>query len=512
VALGIATVLWFAAGGELLSRFEGGWRIATLKLEPRAVAPAPRSPDEAAPEITFAAWTDPAWFHASPAHLEKSSDPELVARTVANPTSQQQENYLWNSALLEHPNPAQVELIRGLKEKQLFSFPSYDGSPHPPFRLYPDRDFRPTNWITNHWGWLSADMTVRKPSRTIRVGIIGDSTSHNFYGFYLQSFLNAWAQARGLEYRFEVANGARQGLGFEDGLAVLKYELAPMGLDYVVEYFAPSFSLTRQTMVQLSGAGSGIEAGAPAASSHFPIPASVQRAAAGLAPYSALARELSGAAAKQVSNGLLSEPAKPHAKLRLPVNPGADFDLLRARRDPYLGRIAGQLDTFQAVARTLHATPFVATERVCVWPGMQLRGGADDRLFQILNGPHFWPFSYEAIREMLAIHNGTIAAWAKANRVGVVDIDGELPRRTENCVDPWHDNAEGQRMRAWIIFQTIAPQILKDIESHQVPRDNAEPEGIHPYLEKPIGRIDAAEWAARVSGKLKAEVQARNAP
>ncbi len=38
-------------------------------------------------------------------------------------------------------------------------------------------------------------------------------------------------------------NGARQGLAQRDEEAVLKYELAPMGLDYVYAYFAPAFAV-----------------------------------------------------------------------------------------------------------------------------------------------------------------------------------------------------------------------------------------------------------------------------
>ena len=72
-----------------------------------------------------------------------------------------------------------------------------------------------------------------KPPHTIRVGVIGDSTSHNFYGRQLQTYLDAWAAAAQLGVKFQVLNGARQGLEQRDEEAVLKYELAPMGLDYI---------------------------------------------------------------------------------------------------------------------------------------------------------------------------------------------------------------------------------------------------------------------------------------
>jgi hypothetical protein len=507
VALGIATVLWFAAGGELISRFEGGWRIGTLTLQRRA-APAVSHARAATPlAVPHEDWADPKWFEATPPRLEKVSDPELTARTAANPAGMQQENYLWNSALLEHPEPNQIELIRSFKESTLFSFPSYDGTPYPRFRLYPDRDFRPAPWITNRWGWLSADMTVAKPPRTIRVGIVGDSTSHNFYGLYLQGFLNAWAEARGIGYRFEVANGGRQGFGFDDGLAVMKYELGPMGLDYVVEYFAPSFSLVPAAMLQLSGVQGGAEPGVPGMT-HLHLPDAATRALAALTPYSALARQIRGDVTQAGANRILSEPAKPHVTMRLPVDANGDVTLERGRKNPYLAGIASRLDRFRSLSEQLQATPFVSTERLCAWPDMKLRGGAHDNLYRTLNGPVFWPFSYADLRQMLAAHNGLIATWAKANGVAVVDIDGRLPQTPDACTDPWHDNESGQRMRAWIIFETMVPRILRDIGSHAVPRDNAAPGGVHPYLDRPIERVDAAEWAARFAKN----VQARNHP
>src|SRR3954468_14548477 len=82
LALGFATVLWFAVGGELISRFEGGWRIGTLKLQRRPAAavtvPKPVLPLAILPEP----WADPKWFDAPSPSLEKISDPVLEARTT----------------------------------------------------------------------------------------------------------------------------------------------------------------------------------------------------------------------------------------------------------------------------------------------------------------------------------------------------------------------------------------------------------------------------------------------
>jgi hypothetical protein len=500
--LGIGTLLWFTIGGELVCRFEDDWRIDVFKLETRPAPAAKPSQSDSIAGLTYQEGVDPAWFSAPPAQIHKLPNPELQARTASNPTSMQQENYLWNSALLERPDASQIALIRGFKLATLFAFRSYDGTPYPRYRLYPDNDYQPTPWITNHWGWLSADMTVRKPARTIRVGIIGDSTSHNRYGLYLQGFLDAWAQARGINLRFEVANGGRQGLGFEDGLAVMKYELGPMGLDYVVEYFAPSFSLVLPQMVEFATLPPGVKAGAPPPPEQHPLRESAHRMLAPLAPYSAFVRRLSSDNNGVDSNGLLPEPAKPHVVLHLPSDSAGRIVLEEARKNVYFAQIANHLDHFKALAQTLRATPFVSTERLCVWDGMKLRSGADQGLYQTLNGPLFWPFSYADLQRMLAAHNGTITAWAQANGVNVIDIDGRMPQQPGLCRDAWHDTEFGQRIRAWLIFQAMVPQITHDLSNNLAPHDNSEPSGAHPYLEKPIERIDDAEWLSHITAEV----------
>jgi hypothetical protein len=507
--LGIATLLWFAIGGELLCRFEDGWRLDIAKLtRPPAAAPDPimaRGGERALlATVTYQKGVDPAWFFCPPASIEKPMSPMLQARTVANPEGQQQQNYLWNDALLSHPGANLVALLRGLKIATLFAFPSYDGSIYPRFRLYPDNDFRPTPWITNHWGWLSPEVTVKKPARTIRVGIVGDSTSHNRYGFYLQGFLDSWAHAHALNIRFEVMNTGRQGLGFEDEMAALQYELGPMGLDYVYEYFAPSFSLTLQQMVDFAKLPPGVEAGKPPRDVH-PAWDAVRRVLDPLAPVSALARRIRDVITHEAADSSLFEPTKPRVSLHLPPVLAGKVVMDEARKDPYFGRVTNQLDRFKAIAAGLHATPLVSTERLCVWDGMVLRSGSNRALYQNLNGPLFWPFSYADLRRMLTVHNGTISTWAAANGVIVVDIDGRLPRRPEFYVDPYHDIAINQQLRAWLIFQAMVPQIEHDLANKLVPHDNAERSGRHPYLEKPIEVLDRNQWLARVEEQRSAK-------
>ncbi len=188
--------VYLLVAGEAFCRFVDGYRFDSIALEPRIVA-AP-SPEDTAREralleqVTFDPSAKPDWFFLPPAAIDKPVNPELAQRTKLNPDLVAQENFVWNDALLRDPPDGIKETLRRQNSRDLFAFPSYDGTAHPPFRLYPDAQF--PSWITNHFGWISVDVDVAKPKDTIRIGILGDSTSHNTYGLYLQSFLDAWAR------------------------------------------------------------------------------------------------------------------------------------------------------------------------------------------------------------------------------------------------------------------------------------------------------------------------------
>jgi hypothetical protein len=503
--LGVVTVLWFAIGGEVLCRFEGDWRLDVTALTKRLAGNPSPSETESRERALIATvinekGVDPEWFFLPPASIQKPSNPILQARTDANPTANQQQNYLWNDALLGHPEAGLIALLQGIKVDTLFAFPSYDGSTLPRYRLYPDNDYRPTPWITNRFGWLSPDVAVHKPPHTIRVGIIGDSTSQNTYGFYLQSFLDAWARAKGFDVRFEVLNTARQGLGFEDELRALRFELGPMGLDYVYEYFAPVFALVPPVMAGFATFPRGVEPGRPPPE-HHPVYDAVRRLLDPLVPDSALALRLRDVITHEAADSLLREPAKPPVTLRLPPGTEGRVVLSDARKDSYFGAMIDQLDRYEALAHDLNATPFVSTERVCAWNGMVLRKQTSRYLYLALNGPSFWPFSYADLRRILAAHNGTISTWAAENGVAVIDIDGRMPARPELCADAYHDVPIAQRMRAWLIFQAMLPRLYHDIREHLVPRDNSIAGDKHPWLDKPVEVIDRDEWLARAKAR-----------
>jgi hypothetical protein len=482
----------------VLCRFQGAWRFDQLTLAPRPSAGTlpDRTNDTARAllsAITYERGVNPEWFFLPPAPINKPSSPTLVERNKANPNASGLENFVWNDAVLAQAAPSTVSVIRSLKVDKLYVFHSFDGSLFPRFRLYPDNDFRPTPWITNRWGWLSAEVTFAKPPRTIRVGIIGDSTSHNQYAFYLQSFLDAWARQQGFDVRFEVLNASRQGLGRDDGISSLKYELSPMGLDYVYAYYAPSFSLNMSQMALWGGFPPDVKAGEP---THpvARIPRLAHQLLDPLADRSALARRIRDVAARGAADSILQEPDKPEVKL-----------LIKPATDPYYGTLAGQLDRIKAIADSTHTHVIASTERLCVWDGMGLNNGTSHHLYEVLNGPLFWPFSYRQLRQMLALHNGVITAWAKANEATLVDIDGRMPRLPDLYTDAHHDVPIGQRLRAWLIFQAMIPRLSADLRSKRIPKDNGPKTSSHPYLDKEIDTLDRNQYLTRIDAAAAAK-------
>jgi hypothetical protein len=498
LSLGALTAVWLGVGGEALSRFEDSWRFDRLTLTQRPPDSVKTGDAERAllVHITSQAGVDPEWFFLPPARLEMPRNRELQRRHQANPKQLDTENFIWNSAALADPDQRLLEIVRDLNVDSLFVFPSYDGSKAPLYRLYPGNDFSPTPWVTNRWGWMGSDAPVRKPPQVIRIGIIGDSTVQNLIDSALQTYLDAWAKYRGYDVRFEVFSAGRLGIRDADAIATLRYELGPMGLDFVYQAFEPSFSW-QQNASQMKLFAQPFDAGEGQTDARR-VRAPLQRVLAPMVGISALARRTNDLIAQNGSMGaVLREPRKPKITLRLPPGTDGEIVLGEARKDAYFANLIDNLDAYKEAADHTHTTPLVSLERVCAWEGMVLRRGANDRLYQMLNSPMFWPFSYAHVRKILDAHNGVVAAWAKANGVNVVDIDGRMPVDPNLCNDPWHGTEFAHQMRAWLVFQALLPQMEQDLGRGLLPRANGIDSDVHPYLDKPIERVDRRQWLSK---------------
>jgi hypothetical protein len=327
----------------------------------------------------------------------------------------------------------------------------------------------------------------------------------NAYGRQLQTFLNAWAAAKHLKISFEVLNAARQGLGPDDSVPIIRYELAPMGLDYVYAYFAPLFAVSGQTI-------SFLKFDAPASSAptdERPLPVWATLVARLLRPASAIsafASSIEQRLSNESANAILDEPPKPKATLRLPpgVHPHS-VDLRYAKQAPYFGDLLDTLDKFDDESTKAGARLIVSRERVCAWDGLRLNKSQNRLLYDYLNGPVFWPARYADIRRILDAHNTTIETWARSRDVSVADIDGKYPRDPELCGDAFHDYELGMRLRAWLIFEALLPLVEKDLAAGTIPHHNAIPSGVNPAFREPMQVLDRVALLHRMQAEAAAD-------
>jgi hypothetical protein len=490
----VASSAYLLVAGEVLYRFVDGYRFDVAVLTPRSSTGAAPSDDHAAEralleEARVDRQIDPDLFFSPPAVLDKPANPEIAERSRVNTDLTGQENYVWNDAFLRDLPQAQRDALDRQKSDVVFAFRSYDGSIHPIFRLYPDT--QSTLGTTNHFGWLSPDIAADKPSGTIRIAIIGDSTSHNTMGLYLQGFLNAWSERTNAPYRLEVLNTARQGLGQEDFINVLKYEIAPVTPDYVI--------LTAGSAVFFNGkslwsAEQGVDT--EKATLRFSW---FNREAHSLLKeperWSALGRHILQTMDNTSPDGVEREPPKPIVKLNPPFNMTGPPTLADARTFPWYRSFLDALDKLKAISADEHIIPIVTTDRACAYPGMAVNRRINPYLFDGVNGPTYWPLAYRQIQHILRFNNQVIERWAVLSGVNVIDVEGMVPKKPELCSDVQHDLPLGQRLRSWLIFQKMVGIIEADASAGRVPRPGSGRDS-HPAFAESVLRLNRLDVLA----------------
>jgi len=495
----LLTIPYLAIGGEFLYRFVDGYQLTTQELTPRATRPA--AADQSGYEkrllagVTFDPSVSSTWFFQPPSPLSKPVIEELQRRSTINTNLNGSENYQWNENYLRHPDVALADYLHRLKEDEVFAFKGYDDTVFPHYRLYPDSTT--SLGVTNAFGWLASDVTLEKPDNTIRIGLLGDSTSHNTYGRYLQAYLTSWAESQGNGLKFEVLNAGRQASGLQDLASILRYELAPMGLDYVYQYLAPH--IPYDDFVTLPP---GVTYGKPPPSS-----ALTDVLAQPLKPLSltsALARHIVQNLTDTSPDSELREPPKPQVKVNFPADVQEySVDADNARKVHYLDAMFKQYEVYKRIAEEFDITPLVSTERLYVPNGARLTHLPHRGLFDVINGAQFWPLSYRDLQRLLDFHNRAITAWARQQNVALVDIDGLMPRIPELYPDSVHNSAIGERLRAWVIFQSLLPLIRRDLIRGRLPRPGPKISGRHPYIDPAPLRVSRQEVIETYDAELK---------
>ena len=215
---------------------------ATPVVEPLDLSPPPVTPmvytlDTFAAEHRFNSEAEAKWIYASPEPIQKYE--VLPEYQEIRDNYGYRANYLWNEHLEDDYFTYSGIFDAVPEEIKLFDAPWQTVLPR--YR-YPPNVTLPTGLTTNQYGWRGHPISLHKPPRTIRIAAVGASTTvggHSLphaYPEFLEQWLNLWSQSNGYDIKFEVINAGREGLNSNDIAAVVRYEVLPLDVDYVIYY------------------------------------------------------------------------------------------------------------------------------------------------------------------------------------------------------------------------------------------------------------------------------------
>jgi hypothetical protein len=331
----------------------------------------------------------------------------------------------------------------------------------------------PDGLVTNRFGLRGPQISLEKPARTIRVAFAGASTTVNShsYGFsypeYTVHWLNRFAQANGMDVRFEVLNAGREGIGSFDIAAIVREELVPLNPDLVVYYEGANQFYPQEFIDPPMLARAALDPKDAAALHKLPK---------WFRTHSAIGERIDRLLSGSYSVG---EPAKPSYKVRFPK--GVD----EFRPDPdnpnlamNLTLIVKDLDAIRDAIRPNGGVLALASfERLAV-DRMRLSPVAHEHIYRQLNTT-LWPLRYADIRRIADFQNRVYRAYAESRRIPFLEIAGHMPQDPALFEDTVHMTEVGERLKAWIFFQQLVPYFRREIESGRLPQAG------HPPLPPP---------------------------
>jgi len=462
----------------------------TVSLPPRSTAPIitaePYTLDDFVAEFPFGPEVQAGWIYSSPEQPAKFSVLPEHRQTAAD--YGYRANYLWNEHLQDDYYINSSVFRMAPEEVKLYEAPW--GTIFPRYR-YPARVTLPTGLTTNQFGWRGPSITLDKPGRTIRIACVGASTTvdgHNLpysYPELLEHWLNLWAQENEYDLQFEVINAGREGIGSKDIAAVVRYEILPMDVDYVI-YYEGSNQFNVQSMINYSFEVTFGQPPAGIVPNFAEVESNDKTFLDRLSEYSALAARARNMVEVYSFKG--EEPAKPAQTFQLP--PGIDEfrpDRTNLGDALALRKILADLDQIKADLAEQRVKFFLATFDWFAYDGMVLDLTRHRSLYIYLNRL-YWPVSYANMRRMADFQNRVFRLWALENRVNVIEVAEQMPRQPDLYIDAIHNTALGVRIRAWLNFEAIVPFLKEDIANGALPRPDRLPLEAHPYI-KPIYKV-----------------------
>jgi hypothetical protein len=480
------------------NRVEAGWKLcvpinqtaevlltqAAPTTPPQEAAPivatAPYTLDDFVQEFNFGPEVNPRWIYDLPPTLPKGDIPPGFQE--AKDRYGYRANYLWNEHLSND-----YFLYSGIfstPPPQVNQFEAPWGTVAPRYR-YPANVTLPTGLVTNQFGWRGPALTFDKPAHTIRIACVGASTTvsgHTFpysYPELLQHWLNLWAVENDYAVNFEVINAGREGINSTDIAAVVRYEILPMDVDYVIYYeganqFDPRTVVSYPDEFTFGQPPDGL----------VPNLAKVESSDKSLLDQLSEVSALAARARNLVEQFSLTgaEPPKPEQTFHLP--PGQDeLHPNRANLGDALAlkRILADLDTIKEDLDDNEVELLIGTFSWFAYDRMVLDPSRHRVLYGYLNRI-YWPISYANMRRAADFQNRVFQTWAAENDVPVIDLAGQMPSQPDLFDDAIHNKPLGIQVRAWLNFEALLPRLKQRLAQGELPRKDRVFLTEHPYI------------------------------
>ena len=417
--------------------------------------------------------TDRRWFTENPPPLPNRHrpSPEQIARFneyKQDGVFADQSDYIWNRNFVEGTRCAPESLFKNYPDRVL-AFDPPSPTIHPFYR-FPPNNTGVGGLVTNDFGMRGPPVPLTKPPRTIRLAFIGSSTTvdyHNFafsYPEYVTFWLNRYAESNHLDVRFEVLNAGREGINSTDISAIVRDELLPLDPDLAIyNGGANQFPSANQLVSPRIPPRQNIDPNDPIARhvvpelirTHFAIGDLIDRASNGFSA--------------------VGEPRKPTYRIRWPhgvdeQNPDVD----RTNLPLQLPVIVKDLDSMRSSLKTIGSDLVVCSFEWYASDKIPLSPVRHRYIYEQLN-TLLWPLRYSDIRRLANFHNRVLGRYAASRGLVFLDVAKQIPEDPNLFVDAIHMTETGERLKAWIVFQEIAPVLRRKIESGELPR----PAGSH---------------------------------
>ena len=483
-AVAFAAVL-AAVGVEAICRHLDHFAIGSIALRPTASEPIPLAGSDG-PDRRYLAGVRRAdgvsldWYEERPPAVPRiAMTPELRRRGAQYPQDLFAPFFEWNLAFLQQQTCSGQRAMTMGSLEDFYYFESLDSSPYPAYRHL--RHISPPFWfVTNSFGWRGPDVPLAKAPDTIRIAFVGASTTIDKYDYPFSHpelvgyWLNRWASARRLPYRFEVINAGRTGIDTRSIAAIVQQELLPVEPDLVVFYEGAN---QFRPVEMLRGARPDSDA---ARSRPSPRLATAAR-------YSALARRMSNAIARaQAGNG--SEPLKPPTTIAWPDGVDEVDPALDDRLPMDLPQVVRDLDTMRTSLSSIGSELVVSSFVWMVWDRMRLDPDSDLTLFDYLNGA-YWPATYAEMRRIADFQNRVFRKYAAVHGLPFVDIAAEYPRDASLAADGVHLRYPGLALQGWMFLQHLISIVEARIADGRLPKRQHRAVAAHPAFAQPSPRL-----------------------